>query len=141
MRRGDLFFAFRDKNEIDRKLASRAADGMKCGEERGFRPFLVHGAAADNHFAETGLVHQRSLEWRRRPLGRARLLDVVHEIQAERARSACVERGEDPGLAVGWHLRDLAETRLAKEPHHQIATLGYAADLRGDRRLTDPLLE
>src|SRR5260370_16206070 len=28
MRRSNLFFAFRDENEIDRKLASRAADGM-----------------------------------------------------------------------------------------------------------------
>ncbi len=56
MRGADFFLAFRDENEIDRKLAACCANGVKCGEEGGFGAFLVYGAAADDHFAEAGLV-------------------------------------------------------------------------------------
>src|SRR4029077_1340263 len=55
MRRADFFFAFGDEYEIYRELAACAANGVKGGEESGFRTFLINGAAADDDLAEPGL--------------------------------------------------------------------------------------
>ncbi len=117
MRGADFFFAFGYENEIDGELAAGPANGVKSGEERGFGTFLIYGAAADDNFAEAGLVHERGVPRRRGPLGRVDLLDVVHEIEAERFGSAGVERGEDAGLAVGGDFADLAEAGLAQHLH------------------------
>ena len=92
---------------------------MACSaaRKRRFGAFLVHGAAADNHFAEAGLIDQRGGEWRRSPLGGIGLLHVVHEIEADGARRAGIERGKNSGLAVGGNFRDLVESRVAEHLH------------------------
>src|ERR1700675_3327139 len=113
MRRADFFFAFGYEDKIHGKLAAGAANGVKGGEERGFRTFLIYGATTDDNFAEAGLVDERGVPRRRGPLGRVDLLDVVHEIEAERFGSAGVERCEDAGLAVSGDLGDLAEAGFA----------------------------
>src|SRR5260221_583141 len=95
MRGADFFFAFGYKDKIDRELAACAANGVKRGEEGGFGAFLVHSAAADDHFTEARLVHQRRVPGRRGPLGGINLLYVIHEIEADGFGSAGVEGGED----------------------------------------------
>ena len=140
VRRADFFFALGDEHQVDGEFAARAPDGMQRGEERALRPFLVDRAAAHQHLAEIRLVDQRGVEGRRRPLGGIHLLDVVHEVEAEGAGGTCVESGEDAGLAVGGHLRDALEARVAEEAHHQVAALGHAAILGGDGGLADPVL-
>src|ERR1700720_3965553 len=114
MRGADFFFAFGNEDEIDGQFAAGAANGVKGGEESGFRTFLIYGAAADDNFAEAGLVDERSVPWWRGPLGRVDLLDVVHEIESERFGGSGVERGENAGLAVGGDLGDLREAGVAE---------------------------
>src|SRR5437773_1316926 len=113
--RPDLLLTLRHEHEVERGLAARAADGVQRREERGFRALLVHRAATHQHLAEFGPVHQGRLPRWRRPLRRIRLLHVVHEIEAQGARRAGIERREDAGLAVGGDLRHLIESRL---PQH-----------------------
>ena len=76
-------------------------------------PFWFTAPRPIDHLAEAGLVDERRLERRRGPLGGIELLDVVHEIEADGARRAGVERGEDAGLAVGGNLFDLLEAGVA----------------------------
>src|SRR5438309_11455693 len=121
VRGADFFFAFGYEDEIDGELAACALNGVKGGEERSFRTFLIYGAAANDNFSEAGLVDQRGVPWGRGPFGGIDLLDVVHEIEAERFGSAGVERGEDAGLAVGGDLGDLAEAGVAEHLHGQLA--------------------
>jgi hypothetical protein len=52
-----------------------------------------------------------------------------------------VEGGEHARLAVRRHLGDALESRVAGELHHQLAALGHAAVLRGDRGLLHPFLQ
>ena len=66
--RANLFLSFRHQHQVYRKLASRPANGMQCSQERPFRPFLIHGAAADDDLPKAGLVHQCGIPGRRRPL-------------------------------------------------------------------------
>ena len=114
---------------------------MQRGDEGRFRPFLIHGAAAHDDLAEAGLVHERGIPRRRRPLGRIHLLDVVHEVEAEGLGRARVERREDPRLTVAGDLRDLLKSGVAEHPHRQIAAFVHPAILGGDRRLFDPFLQ
>src|SRR2546430_521527 len=139
--RADLFLALGDEHEVERRLLARGADGVQRGEERRLGALLVHGAAPDQHLAEPGPVDERGVPGRRRPLGGIDLLDVVHEVQAERARRAGVERGEDAGLAVGRDLRHLVEARVLEHAHGELAALVHAAVLGGDGGLPDPLLQ
>src|SRR5258708_26170694 len=83
VRRADLFFAFGDEDEVDGELAACAANGMERREERSFGTFLVYGAAADDYFAETGLVDERGVPRRRGPFGRTHLVCVAHELTAQ----------------------------------------------------------
>src|SRR5579863_5093098 len=141
VRRADLFFAFGDKHEIDGQLAAGPANGVKRREKSRFRAFLIHRTAADEHFAETRPVNYRGVPRGRGPFGRVHLLDVVHEIEAERARCAGVEGGEDAGLAVGRYLGDLAKARIAQHAHGELAAFAHAAILGGDGGLVDPFLQ
>ena len=86
VRRADLLLALGDQHEVDRQLLAGAADRVQRGEERRLGSLLVHRAAADDHLAEARLVDDARLERRRRPLGRIELLDVVHEVEADRLR-------------------------------------------------------
>src|SRR6184192_573996 len=79
------------------------------GEKRGLGSLLVHGPSADHGLSESGFVDERRHPGWRGPLGRVRLLHVVHEVQGKRARRAGVERCEDPRLAVARQLGDLPE--------------------------------
>src|SRR5882757_9040908 len=98
VRRADFLFTFAYENEIDGEFAACAANGVKGGEERSFRTFLVYGAAADDYFAETGLVDERGAPRRTRAFGGMDLLYVVPEIKAEPRWAASVESSEDAGL-------------------------------------------
>src|SRR6266496_6336990 len=100
-RSSDLFLSLGYEHEIDRQLAIGAAIGVQRREEGGLRPFLIDGAAADDHLAEPRLVQERRFPRRGRPLGGVYLLDVVHEVESQGARRAGLERGEDAGLPVG----------------------------------------
>src|SRR5207253_10001001 len=73
--------------------------------------------------------------------GRISLLDVVHEVEAERARGAGVERGDDAGLAVGGDVGNRVEARVFGHARGELAALVHAAVLGGDGRLPDPLLQ
>ena len=141
VRRADLLFSFGDQDEIDRRLLPRSPDGVQGGQKGGLRPLLVHRAAAHHDLAEPGLVHDRGVPRRRGPLGRVHLLDVVHEVEADGARRAGVQRGEHPRLPVGVNAGDLLEPGVARQPHHQVASLVHAAVLGGDRRLPNPFLK
>ena len=141
MGRADFLFTFGDKNEIDGELAASATDGVKGREESGFRPLLVYGAAADDDFTEAGLLDECGIPRWRGPLGRVDLLDVVHEIEAERFGGAGVERGENAGLAVGGHLGDLREAGVAEHLHGQLAAFIHAAIFGGDGGLVNPGLQ
>ena len=99
VRRPDLLLAFRHHHQVHRRLAPRAPDGVKGGQERRLRPFLIHRAPAHHDLPESGLRHQRGVKRRRGPLGRIHLLHVVHEVEpAASSRRARVQRGEDPRL-------------------------------------------
>ena len=141
VRRANLLFAFGHEDEIQRGFAAGPADRVQRGEEGRFGAFLVHGAAPDDHLAEGGPVHERRRPGRRGPFRGIGLLDVVHEVEAERARRARVEGREDARLPVGRDLRDLPEARVLEHPHGEIAPLGHAAVFGGDGRLPDPFLQ
>src|SRR6266540_2713836 len=111
----------------------------KCGDPISSSPSATSTTLSGGFLP--GPVDQRGPPRRRGPLRRIRLLDVVHEIEAEGARRAGVERGEDAGLTVRRDLRDLAESRLPQQAHGEVAALGHAPVLGGDRRLPDPLLQ
>ena len=141
VRRADLLLALGDEHEVDGRRAAGAANRVECREKRRFGPLLVHGPSADHGLSETGLVDERGDPGRRGPLGRVRLLHVVHEVEAQRARRAGVERREDAGLAVGRYFGDLPESGVAQQPHRELAPLVHAAVLGRDRRLADPFLQ
>src|ERR1700675_447029 len=126
MRGADFFFTFGDKNKIYRELAVCGANGVKSGEEGGFGAFLVYGAAADQNFAEAGLVDDCSVPRRRGPFGGIDLLDVIHEIEPDGLGSTGVERGEDAGLAVGGNLGDLRESGVAQHLHGELTAFVHA---------------
>src|SRR3546814_19815917 len=69
-------------------------------------------AAAHDRLPETGALDHLALERRRRPFGGIILLHVIHEIDAERARSADIDRPEDAGMAVGRNDLDIGEARI-----------------------------
>src|SRR6266511_3789604 len=77
----------------------------------------------------------------RRPFRGVDLLDVVHEVEAERLGRARVKRGEDAGLPVAGDFRDLLETGIAQHPHRQLAAFVHAPVFGGDGRLADPFLQ
>ncbi len=141
MRGADFFLAFGYKDEIDGELAACAVNGVKCGEEGGFGAFLVYGAAADDYFAEAGLVDERGVPRRRGPFGGIDLFYVVHEVEAERFGSAGIEGGEDAGLAVGGNLGDLREASFAEHLHGELAAFVHAAIFGGDGGLVNPGLQ
>ena len=62
MRRADFFFAFADEDDVDRQLGLGGADRVERGEEGGFRPLLVHRAAAHNRLPETGAIDHPAFE-------------------------------------------------------------------------------
>ena len=141
MRRADFLFAFGDENEVHGHFFARAANGVKRGEERGFRAFLIDGAAAHDDFAEAGFIEQSRFKRRRRPFGGISLFDVVHEIEAEGFGRAGVKCGENTGLAVGGHFFDAAEAGFAEHLHHQVAAFVHAAIFSGDGGLANPPLQ
>src|SRR6185503_12766803 len=131
----NFLLTLRHKNKVYWKLSPCGADGMKCGEERCLRAFLVHRATADDHLAKPRLVNNRGIPRWRRPLRRIHLLDVVHEIHADGLTRSRVESCEDAGMTFGWNFGDDAETSVAQQAHHQIAAFTDAAILRGNRWL------
>jgi len=140
MRRSDFLLAFSNQHQIYGQLPACGVDGIKRGEKRRLRPFLVHGASTDEHSSEPGFSTSAARPGRRRPLCRIHLLDVIREIEAKSAGGARVECGKDTRLAVGGDSCYLTEPGLAKKAHREIAALSYASVLRCYRRLSDPFL-
>ena len=142
VRRSDFLFAFGDHDEIHRHLLARAADRVQRGEECRFRTFLIHRAAADDDFADAGLVDDFRFERRRGPFRRIELLHVVHEIQADGFLRARIERGEHAGFA-----RRFDRPRLSGIPHRvrawpcTSAPSSRVAVFRGDGGQGDPVLQ
>src|SRR6267154_1323015 len=141
MRRADFLFTFGYEDEIDGEFAACSANGVKGGEERSFGTFLIYGAAADDYFAEAGLVDERGVPRRRGPFGGIDLLNVVHEIEAECFGSAGIESAEDAGLAFGGNLGDLAEAGFAQHLHGQFAAFVHPAVFCGVGGLVNPGLQ
>ena len=139
--RADLFLAFGHEHEVHRKFPASGFERVQRGQPRRFRSLLIDSSAADQHLAQSWLVYQGRIERRRRPFRFIGLLHVVHEIDAEGSRRARVERGENTRMPLSRNLRHLAESGIAQEAHHEIATLGHAPVFRCDRRLPDPILQ
>ncbi len=139
--RADLLLAFGDEHQVDGELLAGAADGMQRGKEGGLRTLLVGGAAAHQDGAETGLLDELRVPGRRAPLGGVDLLDVVHEVEAERVLRAGVERREHAGVAFGRDDLGVLEAGVEGELLHHLGALGHADVLGGDRGLLDPGLQ
>src|SRR5215472_4267143 len=139
--RSDFLLTFGNKDQVHGQLAAGPADGMEGRDERSFRPFLIDGAAADHHFSKTGLVDNGGVPGRRRPLGWIYLLDVVHKVNADSARSSGVEDRKYSGLAIGGHFGDFAKSSVRQETHGQVAALGDPFIFGRDRRLVNPFLQ
>src|SRR6185312_4861971 len=90
---------------------------------------------------ESGPVDDRGLKWRRRPLRRVGLLDVVHEVDGDGLRGSRVEGREDSWVTVGVDACGLLEPGVASEPHHPIAALVHAAILGSERWVLHPILK
>ena len=104
VRRADLLLALGDEHEVDGQLPARAADRVERGEERGLRALLVDRAAAHEDLAEARACRRaRASNGGEDHSGGIDLLDVVHEVEADRPRRAGVERREDARLPVGRH--------------------------------------
>ena len=140
VRRADFFLALGDQHEVDREFRLGLAHGMKRGQHGGLGSFLIDGAATDDRAAESGLVDDAPFERRRRPFGGIELLDVVHEVQGERALRAVVHRGEDARMTVGRHDRGRIEPCLARQGRHVFGAFLHAAVLGRDGGQRDPVL-
>src|SRR5437899_69270 len=114
---------------------------MKRGQERCFRTFLVYSAASNDDRTKSGSVDEFGVPRRRTPLCRVSLLHVIHEVEAQSARSTRVERCEDARLAIGRNLGDLAKASIAQHAHGEITAFANAAVLSGDGGLSSPVLE
>src|SRR5262249_1862424 len=123
VRRAAFLFAFADEDEIHRELLICRLERVQCGETGDLRSLLVRGAASDDHLADAALVDEARLERRRAPLGGIELLDVVHEIEADRVPRARAADGEDPRLA--FRLDDVGppDACIAKPPLPVLAAL------------------
>ena len=128
--RADLLLAFGEQDEVDRQPPVRRLERVQRGEEGAFRPLLVDRAAAADGAAEL-VIEDPRLERRRRPFGRVVLLDVVHEIDADGALRAGVERAEHGRHAAGRHLAHAGEAGLGREPGHVV---GAFLDVAAARR-------
>src|ERR1700681_2861083 len=100
VRRTDFFFAFRREYEVHRNLAPGAANRVQRRQKRSLGTFLIDRATADQNFSKIGYIHHRGLEWWRLPLRGIELSHVMHEVETDGARGACVERGKNAGLDV-----------------------------------------
>src|SRR5205823_13839532 len=120
---------------------SRPVDRVQRREEGGLRPLLVHGPAANEDLAEPGLVDDRGIKWRRRPLRRVGLLYVVHEVERDGLWHSCIQGREHAGVAVGLDTRGFLEAGIPGHPHHQIAALVHAAIFGGESWVLHPFLK
>ena len=140
VRRADLLLALGEQDEVDRQPPAGGAEGVERGEEGAFGALLVDRAAAADR-AALRQVDDPPLERRRRPFRRVELLDVVHEIDADRAPGAGVDPAEHDRAAAGRDLADAGEPRLGGEPRHVIGAFLDVELLGGDGRQRDPLLD
>ena len=141
VRRADLFFSFGHQHKIDRHFAPRAPNRVQSRQESGFGTFLIDRPASHDNLADPGLVHQRSVPRRRRPLRGVDLFYVVHEIDAERLRGPGIERRKDARLPVGGNLADGLEAGITEHLHGEFAAFVDLAVLSGDRGLANPGLQ
>src|SRR6266700_6721672 len=114
---------------------------MQRRDERRLGTFLVYSASSYKDGAKFWFFYQLRVPRRRRPLGRINLLDVVHEVEAERPRGARIERGENSRLAIGRDFGDFAETGFAEETHSEVTAFADAPVLRRNGWLVNPLLQ
>ena len=114
---------------------------MQRRDKRRLRTFLIYRAPSHHNFAQAGFIHQRGVEWRRRPLGGIGLLHVVHKIKSDGARRAGIEGGKDARLPVGRNFCNPAESSVAQHTHSEVAAFAHAPLLSRNRRLANPMLQ
>src|SRR6266700_7199292 len=114
---------------------------MQRRDERRLGSFLVYSASSYEDGAKFWFFYQLRVPRRRRPLGRINLLYVVHEVEAERAGCARIERGENSGLAVGRNFGDFTKSGFAEETHREVAAFADTPILRRNGWLVNPLLQ
>ena len=133
--------AFAHQHQVHGELAARGLESHERGEERVLGSLLVDRAAPHAHGAEPLLLYQPPLERRGAPLLGHELLDVVHEIDADRGACAGVDRSEHAGLARSRHDLHPGEAGLARQLRHVLRPLRVVAVLGRDRGQRDPVLQ
>ena len=141
VRGADFLFAFADQHEVYRQLYFRLFESAQRAEECGLGAFLVDCATTDADSAQACLIDDLAFQRRRGPLGRIKLLHVVHEVNADSRRRARIDDSEDAGLAGGRYNLDIGEPSLASQLGHVLGALRIVAVLGRDGRQRDPLLQ
>jgi len=113
---------------------------VQRGEKSHFGALLVGRAASADGPSERVIEYLPFKRWRG-PIGGIELLDVIHEIDAERPPRAGVQRAEHRRDAAGRHRPDAAEPRLRRQPRHQRRALRHIALLGRDRGQCDPFAQ
>ena len=139
--RTNFLFAFGHHHQAHGHLLSRAADRMECRQERCFRSFLIHHTAAEDYFAQLRFVYDSRFGRRRRPLRRIELFHVIHEIEANRFRRACIQCCEHTRFPAGVDHRRLLKSGITREFRHVLRAFRISAILRRDRDLPYPVLQ
>jgi hypothetical protein len=141
VRRPDFLFTLGNQHQVHRQLLSCAANGMQGGQQRRLRSLLVHRAAPHHHLANAGFVDDLGLQRRRAPLGRIKLLYVIHEVQANRVFRTDIERGKHSRFAFRLDDLDLLETRFASQLGHVVGAFLRVQVFRGDGGERNPVLQ
>ena len=141
VRRANLFFAFADQHEVHRRFLSRGFERAQRAEKGSLGTLLIHGTATHADLAQPLFIDDLSFQRRRGPLGRIKLLHVVHEVNADGGGRARIDDSEDAGLAGGRDNFDVGEPGLARQLRHVIGSLWIVAVFRSDRRQRDPVLQ
>ena len=85
---GDLLLAFRNQHQIHGQFASAAWNAFTAARKAISGPFWLLAPRPIIDVAFAGAVDKPAFERRRRPFGRIEMLDVVHEVDAERRLGA-----------------------------------------------------
>ena len=113
---------------------------MEGGQEGRLGALLVDGTPASDRRAISGLVDDRRLKGRMRPLGWVHLLHVIHEIDANTALGTGVEGGENARAAVGGHFLHHLEPGVPQKAHGEVAAFIHPPLFSSDAGVTDPRL-
>ncbi len=141
VRRADLLFAFCDEDEVHRGLHPRVLECVERGEERRLRPLLIDRTPAHQCLPFTRTIDHPSLERRGRPFSGVVMLDIVHEIDGERALGARIEGREHAGNPLGRNDPGLLEPRIERQLPHMLGAFRVVDAHIGDGRKSDPFAQ